>query len=60
MLVGLSMAHIITIEVEEGYTEDCSVCPFCNDTSGNYLCGLPDIFPDCDEVNYEEMQVTNN
>ena len=54
------MAHIITIEVEEGYTEDCSVCPFCNATSGENLCGLPDSFPDCEEVDYEGMQVTNN
>lgn len=54
------MAHVITIKVEEGYTEDCSVCPFCNDTSGNYLCGLPESFPDCDKVDYEVMQVINN
>ena len=54
------MAHVITIEVEEGYTEDCSVCPFCNDTSGNYLCGKPEQFLDCDDVNYAEMQVINN
>lgn len=55
MLVGLSMAHIITIEVEEGFTDSCEVCPFANhDTEG---CGLPESFPDCDEVNYAEMQV---
>ena len=54
------MAYIITIEVEKGFTEDCNVCPFCNATSGENLCGLPDSFPDCDEVDYKEMQVTNN
>ena len=52
------MAHIITIEVEEGFTDSCKVCPFANhDTEG---CGLPESFPDCDDVNYAEMQVTNN
>lgn len=54
------MAHVITIEVENGFTDDCSVCPFCNDVTGNDVCGKPDNFPDCDDVNYAEMQVTNN
>lgn len=54
------MAHIITIEVEKGFTNDCSVCPFCNLDTGENICGLPDSFPDCDDVNYAEMQVTNN
>lgn len=53
------MAHIITIKVEEGYTEDCNVCPFCNNITGS-VCGLPESFPGCEEVNYAEMQVTNN
>ena len=54
------MAHVITVEVEKGFTEDCSVCPLCNATSGENICGLPDSFPDCEDVNYAEMQVTNN
>ena len=54
------MAHVITIEVEEGYTEDCNVCPFCNDVTGSDVCSLPDSFPDCDKVDYEGMVVINN
>ena len=54
------MAHIITIEVEKGFTDDCSVCPFCNDVTGSDVFGKPDSFPDCEEVDYEGMLVTNN
>ena len=28
--------------------------------TGENLCGLPDSFPDCEEVDYEAMLVTNN
>lgn len=54
------MAHIITIEVEEGVTKDCDICPFCNNITGYDVCGKPGSFPSCDDVNYTEMQVTNN
>ena len=60
------MAHVITIEVEEGDTHDCSVCPFNIDVESNLgytgisFCGKPEQLPDCDDVNYAEMQVTNN
>ena len=54
------MAHVITIEVEKGFTEDCLVCPFCKNLTGYDVCGKPDDFPNCGDVNYAEMQVTNN
>ena len=55
------MAHLITIEVGEGTTHDCTVCPFQVEDGDDWSkCGLPESFPDCDEVNYAEMQVTNN
>ena len=51
------MAHVITIEIEKGFTEDCSVCPFCNDITGYDVCGKPNSFPDCDDFNYETLQI---
>lgn len=55
------MAHLITLEIGEGYTHDCTVCPFSKSDSEDIItCGLPENFPDCENVNYAEMQVINN
>lgn len=56
------MAHIITIEIGKGFTDTCEVCPFSIDSESDegFFCGKPEQFPDCDDVNYAEMQVINN
>ena len=55
------MAHLITIEVGEGKTLDCDECPFSNVDSEEWtLCGLPEIFPDCNEVDYTKMEIKDS
>ena len=52
------MAHLITIEVGEGKTRNCDECPFSNIDSEEWtLCGLPESFPDCDDVDYQRLTV---
>lgn len=52
------MAHLITIEVGEGKTRNCDECPFSNVDSEDWtLCGLPEIFPDCEDVDYTRMAI---
>lgn len=54
------MAHLITIEVGEGKTLDCDECPFCKVDSEGTLCALPEIFPDCNEVDYTKMEIKDS
>jgi hypothetical protein len=52
------MAHLITIEVGEGKTRNCDECPFSNIDSEEWsICGRPNIFPDCNEVDYARMAI---
>jgi hypothetical protein len=52
------MAHLITIEVGEGKTRNCDECPFSNIDSEEWsICGRPNIFPDCNEVDYTRMAI---
>lgn len=52
------MAHLITIEVGEGDTHDCTVCPFQVENGDDWSkCGLPENFPDCDDVDYQRLAV---
>ena len=55
------MAHILTLEIGEGTTKDCGECPFSNIDSDEWtLCGLPDFFPNCNEVDYTKMEVKDS
>ena len=52
------MAHLITVEIEEGKTRNCGECPFGKADSEEWIvCGLPNTFPDCDKVDYTRMAV---
>ena len=52
------MAHLITLEIGEGKTKDCSECPVGDiDLDEWIVCGRPNIFPDCNDVDYSRMAI---
>ena len=52
------MAHLIIVEIGEGKTRNCGECPFGKSESEEWIvCGRPDTFPDCEDVDYTRMAI---